>query len=179
MQAFMQTALVGDSTPGIPFNDVYFANTDGNFFLDDPAKTRIDPNHPIREIRVSSGWIVDGVAVDYNDAQNNRTITMKHGSSFPGAAKVTLGAQENVISVFGRAGYQTYYKRNMVNSIGFVIFDQERATVRVVGPFGNSNSSNEGTPFSASNVMAFGGFAQETAQLGLSGLFFMKPANKQ
>lgn len=35
--------------------------------------------------------------------------------------------------MFGRAGLQTFYKRDMINSIGFVIFDEETATSRVVG----------------------------------------------
>ena len=81
--------------------------------------------------------------------------------------------------MFGRAGLQTYYKREMVNSIGFVIFDTVKWTARVEGvsranhapaffilftrvrqPFGNGNHSNEGTPFYSSDVFAFGSFAQ-------------------
>lgn len=40
---------------------------------------------------------------------------------------------ERVVTVFGRAGMQSFYKREMINSLGFVIFDAETATSRVVG----------------------------------------------
>ena len=42
-------------------------------------------------------------------------------------------ATETVIGAFGRAGWQSYYGRNMVNSIGFVIFDSATATSRIAG----------------------------------------------
>ena len=79
--------------------------------------------------------------------------------------------------MFGRAGKQTYYQREMINSIGFVIFDTVKGSTRVAGvsrahafvifvllmflrqPFGNGNSSNEGTPFYSSDVLAFGSIA--------------------
>lgn len=44
-----------------------------------------------------------------------------------------LIATEILINVFGRAGYQSYYKREMVNNIGFVIFDTAKGTTRTVG----------------------------------------------
>ena len=41
-------------------------------------------------------------------------------------------ADEVLVGVFGRAGMQSYYKREMINSIGFVVLDPEKQSVRVV-----------------------------------------------
>ena len=35
--------------------------------------------------------------------------------------------------MFGRAGLQTYYAREMINNIGFVIFDTDKENTRVAG----------------------------------------------
>lgn len=99
---------------------------------------------------------------------------------------------EKLVTVFGRAGKQSYYGRSLINSIGFVIFDQATITTRVVGvsrfepvtlneallttvlplqPVGNNNKSNEGTPFHVSDVAAFGGFAQNTADCEFASVF--------
>ena len=96
---------------------------------------------------------------------------------------------EKLVTVFGRAGKQSYFGRSLINSIGFVIFDQATITTRVVGvsrfncvtldeallttalplqPVGNNNKSNEGTPFHVSDVAAFGGFAQDTPDCGFA-----------
>ncbi len=40
---------------------------------------------------------------------------------------------ESLVGVFGRAGPQTYYKRDMINNIGFVFFNDKTDTVRTVG----------------------------------------------
>lgn len=88
-------------------------------------------------------------------------------------------ASESLVGVFGRAGYQDNYHRELVNSIGFVIFDKDTALTRVAGvspfemprlrtslsnvyskPYGNSGNTNFGQPFYASDVVAFGGFAE-------------------
>ena len=45
-------------------------------------------------------------------------------------------ADEIVAAVFGRAGLQTYYAREMINNIGFVIFDTIKENVRIAGVSG-------------------------------------------
>ncbi|EIW56222.1 uncharacterized protein TRAVEDRAFT_86104, partial [Trametes versicolor FP-101664 SS1] len=101
---------------------------------------------------------VDGIAITYNLTSGDNA-TLDHGSQFSGATTVNFSTTEILINVFGRAGYQSYYKREMVNNIGFVIFDTAKGTTRTVGPFGNSNGATEGKPFTCSDVIAFGGFA--------------------
>ncbi|EPT05476.1 hypothetical protein FOMPIDRAFT_1094089, partial [Fomitopsis schrenkii] len=65
---------------------------------------------------------------------------------------------EVLVGIFGRAGYNTSYKRKMILSIGFTIFDNETATVRVEGPFGNVDDSSQGEPFHVADVMALGAY---------------------
>ena len=50
-------------------------------------------------------------------------------------------ADEIVAAVFGRAGLQTYYAREMINNIGFVIFDTVKENVRIDGVSGPDNSA--------------------------------------
>ena len=56
---------------------------------------------------------------------------------FPAFAVASNGnrgaASEIVAAVFGRAGYQTYYARDMLNNIGFVIFDTVQESTRIAG----------------------------------------------
>ena len=42
-------------------------------------------------------------------------------------------ANEILAAAFGRAGYQSYYERDMLNNIGFVIFDTINQSVRIAG----------------------------------------------
>ena len=44
-----------------------------------------------------------------------------------------MTANEILVAVFGRAGFQSYYSRNMINNIGFVIFDTVTESVRIAG----------------------------------------------
>ncbi|THG98107.1 hypothetical protein EW026_g4019 [Hermanssonia centrifuga] len=144
MQAFLQTSLVGGKD-GTRFDDVF---------------TFVIP-------------MVDGIQITYQLA-NGGTTTLNHGGQSSSAQIIKLSDDESLVGVFGRAGPQTYYKRDMINNIGFVFFNDKTDTVRTVGPFGNSNNSNEGTSFYSSNVFAFGGFAVSENALGLSGLFFYR-----
>jgi len=118
---------------------------------------------------------VDGLKIWYQlNRPGTELVAVEHGSQFSGATVVELKPTEILLTVFGRAGYQDLYKRKLVDSIGFVIFDQTSLAVRVEGPFGNSDKSNNGEPFHVSNVMAFGGNAKSTTNLGLAGLSFYK-----
>ncbi|KAI0688950.1 hypothetical protein C8Q76DRAFT_803399 [Earliella scabrosa] len=176
--SYETTALVGGQD-GTLFNDIYVFKGDGNFLVSDAAKNQIDTAHPITEIIVYHGWIIDGFQVTYQLA-NGGTTTIQHGSGADPrrtTSQVTFGANEVLVGVFGRAGFQTYYRRDMINELNFAIYDKATGTLRVAGPFGNGNNSNQGTLFYSSDVMAFGGFAQDTPDLGLSGLFFVKSEN--
>ncbi|KAI0643980.1 hypothetical protein C8Q79DRAFT_973775 [Trametes meyenii] len=173
MPNFINTSLVG-GRDGTAFNDIYVRGGDGKFVINDAQKGELDAAHPIQQITVSSGWIVDGFSVTYQLADGT-TAVLDHGSQFPAATIVKLNANEKLVGVFGRAGPQSYYHRELINSIGFVIFDTSTTATRIVGPFGNTNHSNQGTTFYHSDVLAFGGFAQPgAAAVGLCGLFFVK-----
>ncbi|KAI0329341.1 hypothetical protein GY45DRAFT_1325122 [Cubamyces sp. BRFM 1775] len=173
-QSFVSTSLVGGQD-GTIFQDIYFRADNGSFMLNAPDKAQLDANHSIQQITVSSGWIVDGFSVTYQLA-NGGSTTINHGSQFAAAAVIKFNGNERLVGVFGRAGNQSYYKRALVNSISFVIFDSAKCTTRTVGPFGNGNMSNEGTPFYSSDILAFGGFSRwnNSEPIGLQGLFFYK-----
>ena len=42
-------------------------------------------------------------------------------------------ANEVLVGVFGRAGFQTYYRRDMINQLNFAIYDKATGTLRVAG----------------------------------------------
>ncbi|KAH9921863.1 uncharacterized protein B0H18DRAFT_1121164 [Fomitopsis serialis] len=154
----------------------------------------VNTQNPIRRVAVSYGEVVDGLKIWYQLRRpGTELVAVEHGSQFSGATVVELQPSEILLAVFGRAGYQNSYKRKMVNSIGFVIFDQSSLAVRVEGvsaavtlfttayacilhslSVSNSNKSNNGEPFHVANVMAFGGYAKPTTQYGLAGLSFYK-----
>ncbi|KAM5543975.1 hypothetical protein V8D89_002592 [Ganoderma adspersum] len=175
MQNYGVTSLIGGVTPGTHSSDVFYMNHAGKFMLNDAAHSVLNTTHPIQKIAVSSGTIVDGLSITYQ-LEGGKTTAMSHGSVFsPPSSVVSFGAHEVLAAVYGREGYITTYKRNMVNNIAFVIFDTSTEKLRTVGPFG---TSNQGQPFWESDVLALGSFAQNTTHYGLSGLFFYKnPSN--
>ncbi|KAI0635434.1 hypothetical protein C8Q77DRAFT_1156721 [Trametes polyzona] len=179
MQSYITTSAVG-GREGLIFQDVFIRVPNGNIIISDVEKNQLDLHHPIKRITVSHGWVVDGISVTYQ-LVGGGVSTFDHGSQFPHASVIDFDANEVLVGVFGRAGPQAYYKRDLVNNIGFVIYDTAKASTRIVGPFGNGNNSNEGKAFYVSDVIAFGGFAKEAANasLLLSGLFFYKDAGKQ
>ncbi|KAI0710573.1 hypothetical protein C8Q76DRAFT_67615 [Earliella scabrosa] len=177
MQGYINSAVVGGRA-GYIFNDIFAMGHDGNFLVDDYNKNTLDKVHPIQRITISSGWVVDGISVTYQ-LDNGNNVTLHHGSQWKNpTAEIRFGPNEILVGVFGRAGMQRFYKREMVNQIGFVICDLGTCEIRKVGPYGNANNSNDGTVFYTSDVLAFGGFAEHTDHLGLSGLFFFKDLNR-
>ena len=44
-----------------------------------------------------------------------------------------MAANEVLAAVYGREGYMPYYKRNMVTSVSFVVFDTNTEKSRTVG----------------------------------------------
>jgi len=141
----------------------------------------LDVSHPINRIEVSHGWIVDGLKIYYQrlllggESPKDSLVTVcQHGTEKRDASVIDLKSTEIIKSVFGRAGYQKHYQRDMINSIGFVIFDDRTCTTRVAGPFGNENGSSDGEPFHVANIVAFGGYARPAAECGLAGLKFYK-----
>ncbi|KAI0746258.1 hypothetical protein C8Q80DRAFT_1271178 [Daedaleopsis nitida] len=175
-QDYTISSLVGGQD-GTQFSDIYNRTSDGSFVLANANKSQIDPKKPFASIEVYHGEIIDGIAPTYN-LKGGGTATMKHGSG-PAAgrntSKVTLTGDEIVVGVFGKAGRYSGYGRDMVVTISFAIFNKASGAVRVEGPYGDMNKSNQGTPYYTSDPMAFGGFANDSmAALGLGGLTVYK-----
>ncbi|KAI0828476.1 hypothetical protein BC628DRAFT_1362786 [Trametes gibbosa] len=178
MQSFVTTSTLG-GVQGAIFQDVFTRSSDGKILINaSTKKEQLDANRPIKRITVSSGWVVDGFSVTYNIV-GGPTATLNHGSQFSQASTIEFNANEILVGVYGRAGTQSYYGRELISQISFIIFNTSTAATRVVGPFGNGNGANQGEAFHCSNVLAFGGFSENTETLGLSGLFFFKDGCKQ
>ncbi|KAF8626609.1 hypothetical protein AX17_006527 [Amanita inopinata Kibby_2008] len=165
--AVVRTKLIG-GIEGAKFDDF-------NSVGDCVSLQHINISHPIARIEVSSGWVVDGIAITYRlDAGS--TVRIAHGSDFGIYANVIdLTATEIVMAVYGRAGYNSCYRRSMINQISFAIFDTELLSIRTVGPFGDPDNIEEGKPFYTTSPVALSGYAVDGAKtLGLSGLSFTK-----
>ncbi|KAH9831521.1 uncharacterized protein C8Q71DRAFT_861552 [Rhodofomes roseus] len=168
--AYIHTSLVGGSA-GSAFIDMV-ALVDGAH----DGQLILDTKNPIRRIGIQHDKVVEGLQTWYQikpefQTGGNPLLAVAHGTyTTTSPTIVELNANEIVLAVFGRAGYQTFYERKLVNSLGFVIYDQSTLAVRVEGPFGNSDGSNDGESFNISDPMAFGGYAQTSGPLALSGL---------
>ncbi|RPD56498.1 hypothetical protein L226DRAFT_531364 [Lentinus tigrinus ALCF2SS1-7] len=171
------------------FNDVFVQGNDGHLIVNDYSKAfKLHRRHPIRTITVYYKDVVEGIAVTYRGSNSDGlekgrpTVTMMHGTPTIKSGPCHLGEKEVLVGVFGRAGPQRrygYVNSEKINSIGFVIFHTEEATIKIKGPWGNGRNDNQGTPFWVSDVVAFGGFARDDAEeCGLSGLFFIRDMSR-
>ncbi|KAH9913699.1 uncharacterized protein BXZ73DRAFT_106878 [Epithele typhae] len=179
MQSYLGTALIGGSQ-GTLNDGLLFLNSGGNLVLNDTGKDTLNASNPVKKIDIAHGWVVDGINVTYR-LTSGGTSVVSHGTVLsPPSSSVTLGDNEVLVAVFGRAGMHSYYKRELVNSIGFVIFDTVGIKTRTAGPFGNGDGTNQGKAFYTSDVLAFGSFTTTngtSAAMGLSGLMvYKKPA---
>ncbi|TFK49324.1 hypothetical protein OE88DRAFT_1662825 [Heliocybe sulcata] len=165
IMATVQTKLVGGAD-GVSFND-------GGAIGGWPTTQNISSTHPIQQIDVFAGWTIDGITITY-EKENGDTAKVVHGT--PGArSTIKFGKTESLLGIVGRAGYHSYYKRSMVTQITFIIVDTSSSAVRIEGPFGNGDRSNQGEVFKVSQPIAFAGYAKEGSDpLGLSGLSFIK-----
>ncbi|KAF8637513.1 hypothetical protein AX17_002778 [Amanita inopinata Kibby_2008] len=165
--AFVQTRIVG-GMDGKRFDDV-------EDVAGWPSTQNIDLNHPIAKLEISSGWVVDGIAVTYR-LDNGKTKRVMHGSDFgPKAHVIDLSCNEVVMAIYGRAGQESCYKKKLIGQIAFLIYDTARLRTRVAGPYGDATHCHEGKPFYVTSPMALSGFTRDGAEgLGLSGLSFTK-----
>ncbi|KZT10239.1 uncharacterized protein LAESUDRAFT_809946 [Laetiporus sulphureus 93-53] len=149
----------------------------------------LDLNHPITRIELSAGWVLDGLKIHYKLKHPNlRNITVTHGEfaeSADNRATINLQDSEIILAIYGRAGYQNFYKQKLINSINFIIFDQQTSSFRVSDTFGNKPgclNENNGSTFHVSNVMAFAGHdngGKGEHHHGIVGLSFYTNANSE
>ncbi|KAH9926582.1 uncharacterized protein BXZ73DRAFT_102842 [Epithele typhae] len=178
MQSYLGTALVGGSQ-GTLNDGLLFLNGAGNLVLNDSGKNTLNASNPVKKIDLAHGWVVDGITVTYRLANGGTSVVTNGTVLSTPVSSVTLGDTEVLVGVFGRAGMHSYYNRELVTSIGFVIFDTAKITTRTAGPFGNGDGSNQGKAFYTPDVLAFGSFTTTngtSAAMGLSGLMvYRKP----
>ncbi|KAJ7483439.1 hypothetical protein FB451DRAFT_1129332 [Mycena latifolia] len=169
----VQTSNFGGAQ-GTPFNDAQDAS---NFPNSDSGVT-IDPRHPMKQVLISAGWVVDAIATTYSMTDGS-TKVLQRGSSISGTSPnyntVTLGGNEFISQVCGFAGTYTYYNQSLLIQVTLVITDAVTGKIRTAGPFGGQNGLDKGTFFSVSNPLCFAGFQTAgSAQTGISGLSIVK-----
>ncbi|KAI0692934.1 hypothetical protein C8T65DRAFT_668937 [Cerioporus squamosus] len=181
MNGYIMTPVFGGQD-GDLYNDVLCSTKDtGGFWVKDSGvRKAIDIDHPIATIVVNINNFIRGMSVVYRVAGNRYdTATFERGSETVRKGRVDFRDSETLLAVFGRAGpVSRNDPSQVIHSIGFVLFDTALGTVRTCGPFGNNGNSALGEHFYVTNVVGFGGFHNQTSDMGLSGLFFVKDINK-
>ncbi|KAJ6482644.1 lectin [Mycena sanguinolenta] len=167
----VQTSNFGGAQ-GTSFNDNEAVT---NFPNTDPGLT-IDPVHPIKQMDIYGGWVVDAISTTYR-LSDGTTKVIKRGSnqSADNLQSVVLNDNEIISQICGFAGPYQYYNQSLLIQVQLVIFDTKTGAVRVAGPFGGTGGLASGQLFSVSNPMALAGFETAgSAQTGISGLSVVK-----
>ncbi|KAI0332699.1 hypothetical protein GY45DRAFT_1368931 [Cubamyces sp. BRFM 1775] len=183
MQSYTTTSLIGGQD-GEMFQDIFIRDANGMFLVNGlETKPELNVEHPIRSITLYSRFVVDGISVTYQLA-NGENMTLDHGlQDVQSMAVIDFNDQERLVGVFGSSGFHPWYRRNVILTIGFILFGAATATTRVVDPFKPepASSSGEVTSFYASDVLAFGGFHRPGSDqsAGINGLVFHKNVGVQ
>ncbi|KAJ7808588.1 hypothetical protein B0H14DRAFT_3761458 [Mycena olivaceomarginata] len=167
----VQTSNFGGAQ-GTSFNDNEAAT---NFPNTDPGLT-IDPVHPIKQIDIYGGWVVDAISTTYR-LSDGSTKVIKRGSnqSADNLHSVVLKDNEIISQICGFAGPYQYYNQSLLIQVQLVIFDTQTGAIGVAGPFGGTGGLASGKLFSVSKPMALAGFETAgSAQTGISGLSIVK-----
>ncbi|KIK69399.1 hypothetical protein GYMLUDRAFT_1002724 [Collybiopsis luxurians FD-317 M1] len=166
----VQTSIYGGND-GTSFNDAQTVQNWPTFIPDGP---NINFSHPIKQIEVRAGWIIDALNITYS-LTDSKTVTVKHGGQTGGSSNIIkLGDNEIIAATYGWAGYYDYYKKSFLIQISFNIFDTKKCTMRTEGPFGAGNGVAQGTVFQVSDPLAFAGFETDSRSL----IFITPPASK-
>ncbi|KAJ6504500.1 hypothetical protein DFH09DRAFT_1051051 [Mycena vulgaris] len=169
----VQTSNFGGAQ-GTAFND----NQDATNFPNSDPGVLINPQHPITQMQISAGWVVDSISTTYR-LTDGKTKTIQRGSTMtpgsPNVKVITLGENEIISQVCGFSGNYEYYKQSLLIQMSVVITDTMTGAIRVVGPMGGGNGTAQGTFWSVGTPLCFAGFQTAgSAQTGMSGLSIIK-----
>ncbi|RPD56499.1 hypothetical protein L226DRAFT_567689 [Lentinus tigrinus ALCF2SS1-7] len=185
LNSYITTPVFGGQE-GELYNDILCTTKDtangtgGGFWVKDSGVTKaINIKHPLATIVVNADSVaIRGMTVTYRLADGYGNVTFGRGIDALQRRPVHLNAREVLLAVFGRAGPTSRFDpRQVIHNIGFVVFDIVTGQIQTYGPFGNTASTSFGEPFHVTNVVGFGGFHDQTSEIGLSGLFFIKDMN--
>ncbi|KAJ6481061.1 hypothetical protein C8R45DRAFT_1215904 [Mycena sanguinolenta] len=167
----IQTSNFGGAQ-GQLFND----NRDASGFPNSSGNVFIDPQHPIKQIDICGGWVIDTITTTYRMTDGSlKTIHRGSPVGTPNLTSVKLNDNEIISQICGFAGNYSYYNQSLVIQLTLVITDTSNGNVRVVGPLGAKNGLADGKFFSVSNPLALAGFEQPGQnQLGIAGLSIVK-----
>ncbi|KAB5589616.1 hypothetical protein CTheo_6933 [Ceratobasidium theobromae] len=154
-----------DFTRGVLFND---------------ARLDLDVQHPIVNVTITSGWVIDGITVTYR-LRNGQTQTIGHGTTRTSSDTLTLNENEYISAVNGKSGSANNgepWMGDCVQQLTLVVRNSVTGAQRTYGPFGTAKglSGSATTWISWSGqLLAFAGRANDSAgQVGLRGIAFVQ-----
>ncbi|CAE6458505.1 unnamed protein product [Rhizoctonia solani] len=192
LSANMQTYIKGVAPGGVipqpvkkkaPTYDIsrMYGNSDGaggvQAFND--AQPDLDPVMSISEIRIVSGWVVDGFHVTYR-LKNGGTRTVMHGSNRAGA-QVFLSRTEYISAIWGRSGRadngEPWYG-DCVQQLTFQITNSVTGAQRNTGTYGQafklSPAATTNISWSGRLLCVAGTANNGASQVGLRGIKFVQ-----
>ncbi|KAG8701205.1 hypothetical protein FRC11_012380, partial [Ceratobasidium sp. 423] len=188
MQAYMNGVAPGGVIPQPvkrkpPTYDIsrMYGNSDGGGGVQafNDAQPDLDPAMSISEIRIFSGWVVDGFHVTYR-LKNGGTRTVMHGSNGSGA-QIFLKRTEYVSAIWGRSGRadngQPWYG-DCIHQLTFEITDSATGAKRNTGTYGLAFKLSPAATTNISwrgRLLCVAGTANNgAAQVGLRGIKFVQ-----
>ncbi|KAB5589621.1 hypothetical protein CTheo_6938 [Ceratobasidium theobromae] len=154
-----------DFTRGVLFND---------------ARLDLDVEHPIVNVTIASGWVIDGTMVTYR-LRNGQTQTIVHDVERTSSDTLTLRENGCIGAVNGKSGSADNgepWMGDCVQQLTLVVQNSVTGAQRTFGPFGTAKglSENATTRISWSGqLLAFAGRANDSAgEVGLRGIAFVQ-----
>ncbi|CAE6431384.1 unnamed protein product [Rhizoctonia solani] len=158
-----------------------YGNSDGGGGVQafNDAQPDLDPAMSISEIKIVSGWVVDGFHVTYR-LKNGGTRTVIHGSNRAGA-QVFLKRTEYISAVWGRSGRadngEPWYG-DCVQQLTFEITDSATGARRNTGTYGQAFKLSPAATTNISwrgRLLCVAGTANNgSAQVGFRGIKFVQ-----
>ncbi|CAE6433905.1 unnamed protein product [Rhizoctonia solani] len=158
-----------------------YGNSDGGGGVQafNDAQPDLDPAMSISEIRIFSGWVVDGFHVTYR-LKSGGTRTVMHGSNGSGA-QIFLKTTEYVSAIWGRSGRadngQPWYG-DCIHQLTLEITDSATGAKRNTGTYGLAFKLSPAATTNISwrgRLLCISGTANNgAAQVGLRGIKFVQ-----
>ncbi|KAK2459743.1 hypothetical protein APHAL10511_008244 [Amanita phalloides] len=135
--SIVQTATLGNTTGGTPFNDLDTLRQTYKL----PLSLVVDPDRPITKIVVRAGGLIDAIEITYNLAGGG-THVLKHGGNNGSQSNIDIGPDQVISSISGLIGpHRNYDNRVFLNQISFTLLDATTG-VTTVRSFGQRPQGN-------------------------------------
>jgi len=141
----------------------------------------LDPQRPIVNLTIISGWVIDGFKVTYR-LKNGQTQTVTHGTVGSRSGEtLTLYDNEYIYSASGKSGHANNgepWMGDCVQQLALGIKNSVTGAQRTYGPFGTARDLAASATTTISwngRLQSFAGRADNSAgQVGLRGISFVQ-----